>query len=279
MHNADTLQRFLFADYAVRGIFVHLNTSLQTIMQQHAYTHPITQYLAELLVANALLSADLKYKGTLTMQLHGQGSIRMLVSKCTHDLRIRGLANTASDVPAAALHADFAQGKLAVTLSADDNTQPYQSIIPINGNSIAHGIEHYFAQSEQLPTRLYIATAADCAAGLLLQQLPQPNHPDDWQHLLCLSNTLTTHELLYVETTTLLTRLFHQETITCFTPQPIAFGCSCSVKKMENSLMLLDKNEVYAELNNTPYLRITCEFCGQHHDISKDRVAQLFKLH
>ena len=275
----DQLQRFLFSDHNVRGILVHLDDSLQTIMRQHAYCVPIQQYLGQLLAANSLLSANLKFNGTLTIQLNSQGSIEMLVSKCSNDLQIRGLAKYALDVADSALQTDFSNSDLVITISHAKQTQNYQSIVPIDGQDIAQCLTNYFVQSEQLATRLYLAANETQAAGLLLQQLPDQQDADFWQHLLCLSDTLNDQELLDLPPEKILYRLFHQETIETFQPQAVTFGCSCSVEKMQDAIRTLGQAAAEAELTNKQCLHVTCEFCNQSYNFTKNDVAQLFVLH
>jgi molecular chaperone Hsp33 len=276
----DQLQRFLFSGKNIRGIFVNLQKSFTTIMQQHGYSLPIQAYLAELLTANTLLAANLKFQGTLTIQLDSQGTIEMLVSKCDDNLGIRGLAKYASDVPDEQLQTDFSNGKLVVTVTAHDQSHPYQSIVALQGNSMAQAIQSYFQQSEQLRTRLYLASDASHATGLLLQQLPS-NHPDldYWQHITCLTDTLQAAELLELNPDLLFKRFYHQEELEIFPAQAVSFACNCSLERTRDSVRVLGKEEAYATLNNKKQLYVTCDFCNQSYTFDQQDLDDLFITH
>ena len=184
--NPDTLQKFLFDAAPVRGELVRMEATWQEVLNRHAYPAPVRRLLGEMMAAAALLSANLKFNGALVMQLHGDGPVRMLVVECLSDLSMRATAKIAEDATITddatltTLVNAHGHGRFAITLDPQDKLpgqQPYQGIVPLsdeNGplESMASVLEHYMQASEQLDTRLWLASNGQVAAGMLLQKLP-----------------------------------------------------------------------------------------------------------
>lgn len=280
MSEHDTLQRFIFEDADIRGEIVHLNQSFQTIMQQHQYSQPLRQLLGEALVAATLLSATIKFEGQLTLQFQSEGMIRMLVAKCTHDFSIRGLVKTElEDIPDDSDTYFILNGHLVVTIESNKQAKPYQSIIPIQRQTISQALEHYFATSEQLATRIWLSVTKERASGMLLQLLPGKSikkREEFWEHAVKLGETLTEKELHHLPNTTILTRLYHQENIRIFDPSPIIFACTCNVARMKNAVRMLGKQETLEILTSNRYVTVTCEFCNKEYDFDKIDIEEIF---
>ena len=178
----DTTRRFLFEHEPIRGQMAVLNQSYQTIMQQHGYPKSVARFLGEALVCSMLLIGVVKLKGQITIQFQSDGAIKMLVAKCNHLGHIRGLAQWRPDALQQDLNHALGQGELVVTMLRDDALEPYQSIVPLMNQSISRALEHYFMQSEQLPTRILLSVDDNQASGLLLQQMPdQTDDNNAWQ--------------------------------------------------------------------------------------------------
>jgi molecular chaperone Hsp33 len=179
---SDSLQRFLLERSGVRGAVVQLRDSWQHALSRVEHPESVRSVLGHAIVASALLASTLKFKGTLTLQVQGQGPLELLVVQCTQALALRGIAKAK---PAAATLADFRElaggGHLAVTIEASE-TERYQGIVPLARSSLAACLEEYFHRSEQLATRLWLASDTERAAGLLLQRLPEADEAqeDDW---------------------------------------------------------------------------------------------------
>ena len=276
----DSLQRFLFEHADIRGAIVHLNTSLQTIMQQHQYPEPIQHLLSEALVTSALLCATIKFEGHLTLQFQSNGVLRLLIASCDNNFDIRGLAQFDADkLEATDPEALLGEGTLVVTLQGDDNTQLYQSIIPLNNQGIAKSLEHYFAQSEQLSTRIWLAVNEDSAAGVLLQLLPEQSSRERenfWELAVKLGETLTDGELLQLDNITLLRRLYFDQDLRLFEPKAINFLCTCTKQRMENAIQLLGQEDAETLLQERHAIEVTCEFCSQHYLFDQIDVAAIF---
>ncbi|MGV8892270.1 MAG: Hsp33 family molecular chaperone HslO [Burkholderiaceae bacterium] len=289
----DTLQKFLFENAAVRGELVELSDTWQQILVHSTYPPAVKTLLGEMLAAAALLSANLKFNGAIIMQIHGDGPVRLLVVECDADLQLRATAKLAPDVvidDAAGLqqliHA-HGKGRFAITLDPHDKLpgqQAYQGIVPLDGETVAEVIENYMLRSEQLDTKLWLAANGTVARGLLLQKLPKDggiNAPieDDletWHRAVALGTTLQRDELLTTDISTLMHRLFWEETIRVFTPRQPRFHCTCSREKVGNMLKMLGQDEITDALQEQGELEINCDFCGQHYAFDKVDCAQLF---
>lgn len=282
MNNKDIIQRFLFENANVRGEIVRLEQSFQTIVEQHQYPPIIRQLLGQFLVVASLLSAIIKFKGRLTIQFQSKGRLKLLLAQCNNDFHLRGLAQWEENLTEEDILAELKTGTLIISMNPDATGQRYQGVVAWQGNSIAQSIEGYFKDSEQLPTRLWLAINETTAAGLLLQVMPknaeQPYLLDqDWEHLTYLSDTLTSDELLTLSNETLLYRLFSQEQVRLFESAPVIFSCECSVKRSEDAILLLGKEEAEQELQDNQVMTVTCEFCNKKYTFDRIDVANIFK--
>ncbi|MES2204698.1 MAG: Hsp33 family molecular chaperone HslO [Pseudomonadota bacterium] len=276
--NKDFLQGFLFDHSDVRGKIVRLNNSIHTIMEQHDYPPVIRSILGELLVASVLLSSSLKYEGQMTLQFQSESGLKMLVAKCNHRFEIRGLAQWDTSANIDELKDAFFTGQLVITLENTRDNQRYQSVVEINHQTIAEAIETYFKQSEQLPTKIILGDDAKHFAGLLVQKMPSHNtdQVDFWQHVEILTSTLKPEELIKWDNQRLLKNLFVEETIRLYDEESVSFKCTCSQEKAENTLRLLGKQEALATFSTNKTLVITCDYCNNHIEFSKQAVEQLF---
>ena len=277
MIEQDILRRFLFEDLGVRGEWVNLTASWQEAkahQQDNAVTQPL---LGQALVAVVMLSAIIKFKGSMILQAQGDGDIKSLVAQATDERKIRGLVRSTDGVSAGTLETMFGQGCLVLTVDTGGAT-PYQGIVPLQGANLATALETYFVQSEQLNTRLWLFANEYHAAGLLLQELPVHSASKaDWQHLEVLANTLTEQELLTLDCETLLYRLFHQEKVRLFDAEAIAFQCSCSQQRIARTLRAMGKDELDSILRERDNIEVVCEFCSQHYQFDKVDVAVLLQ--
>jgi len=294
----DTLQKFIFDNAAVRGELVEISDTWREIQARHGYPKAVRAVLGEMVAAGALLSANLKFNGSIVMQIHGDGPVRLLVVECDADLRMRATAKLAPNVEIgddASLSELFnvnGNGRFVITLDPADKVpgqQPYQGVVPLDGDSMATVIENYMLRSEQMDTRLWLAADDGVARGLLLQKLPrhsgketQPKQATEaedletWNRAAMLGQTLKREELLSTDITTLMHRLFWEETIRVFDPLQPTFHCSCNREKVGNMLKMLGREEVESALVELGELGINCDFCGKHYSFDKVDCAQLF---
>ena len=273
---ADSLHRFLFEAFPVRGELVRLDATWREVLSRYDYPPAVRALLGETLCAAALLAATIKFSGHLTIQLHSDGAINLLVVQCTSELQLRGLARWEGDgeLPAPELLGD---GRLVITIEPDDGGERYQGIVPATGGSIAAIIEEYFERSEQLLTRLWLSAGDDSAAGLLLQRLPQETgDADAWNRIRHLTETVTPDELLLLPVQALLHRLFHEESVRLFESWPVSFRCGCSRERIESVIRGLGLEEARAILEEQGAIHVACEFCNRSYKLDAVDVAGLF---
>ncbi len=277
MHDGDTLQRFLFEDSHVRGLFVHLNASYTAVSDRYNYPAIVQQQLGEALAASTLLGATIKFGGSLIMQLQSSGPIQLLVAQCNNERHIRGLARWQDEELSADMANPFGQGRLVITLDSSASDERYQGIVGIEGGRLNQAIETYFTQSEQLQTRLWLAADGQQAVGMLLQHMPgsEPD-PDLWDRIEALGATLTPNEMLTLPTQTILHRLFHEEDLRLFDAEPVSFRCSCSRDKIATVLRTLGSTEAQEILNEQGKISVDCDFCNQHYHFDSIDVEQIF---
>jgi len=282
--DSDCLQRFHFEDSHVRGDIVRLDASLDEILGQHFYPAAITALLGEALAASVLLGSTIKFAGSLSLQARSDGPVSILFAECTHERRIRGYARVADGAVAEGLGELLRQGTLAITITPDDG-QRYQGIVPLDAPLLSACLEHYFAQSEQLPSAIWLACDGKRAAGLMLQALPAsaggqeaPTQALRWEHLQQLANTVTEVELLDEPFETLLYHLFHQEGVRVQPPQSVAFGCRCSRQRAIAALESLGAAEVQSILAEQGNALIHCEFCQQEYRFEATDLEPLFAV-
>lgn len=289
----DTLQKFMFNAEPVRGELVEISETWKQVLARRDYPLPVKTVLGEMLAAAALLSANLKFEGVIVMQIHGDGPVRLLVVECDSDLQLRATAKVKEgeqvddDARLPQLVNVHGHGRFVITLDPKDKLpgqQPYQGIVPLDGDSVAIVIENYMLRSEQLDTKLWLAADSQVSRGLLLQRLPreggivaaQSDEGDAWNRAVALGSTLGHEELLSTDINTLLHRLFWEETIRVFEPQHPRFLCACTREKVGSMLKMLGREEVDAALADLESLEIDCDFCGQHYAFDKVDCAHLF---
>jgi molecular chaperone Hsp33 len=289
VHDGDTLQRFLFERFPVRGYLVHLDASWRALTEHHAYPLPVRDALGEAAAATMLLGATLKFEGMLTLQMQGPGPLHLLVVQATHRHALRGVARFRGEVHGPGLAALSGGGQLTVTVESQDRSSRYQGIVPLTGSRLADCFEDYFARSEQLPTRLWLVVTETRAAGLLLQRLPSgasasaeeiehsaSEGDEDWNRVLHLAATLTDVELATLAGPELLRRLFHEEDVRLFEPGPVFFQCKCSRERVDGILRSLGAAEVEGILAERGSVEVRCEFCNRLWQYDAVDAARLF---
>jgi molecular chaperone Hsp33 len=269
----DRLQRFLFDDTQVRGEIAQLETTYQDVLVRHDYPEPIQRLLGELLAACALLTATIKLHGTLSIELRGQGPLSLLMAESNPGIgeksqRLRGIARYDDEALAAlddlSLVSLTGEGRVMITLEPHGG-QRYQGIVALDKPTIAGCLEDYFERSEQLPTRLWLASDAQRAAGLLIQKLPQeanPKDPNAWERINHLADTITGAELTKLDAKSVLYRLFHEEQARLFEPAPVMFACTCSRERFGRALHQLGPEELRSVLAEQGQIETQCHFCN-----------------
>jgi molecular chaperone Hsp33 len=275
----DSLQRFLFEGAPVRGELVHLDATWRAVLERHDYPAPMRLVLGEMMAAAALLSATLKFDGSLILQIQGSGAARLIVVEITSEQTMRATAKWDGELDALSFREMVGDGRFVITIAPREAAQQtYQGIVALEGASVAQVLEHYMSASEQLETRLWLAADAAHAAGLMLQRLPGESggDPDTWNRAVKLSETVTGKELLDLPAREIIRRLFHQEDIRVFDARPVSFRCSCSRERVVNMLRLLGRDEVRSILHERGRVEVNCEFCNRHYELDSVDAEQIF---
>ena len=289
----------MFDGGGARAHLVQLDRSWLEVACKHDTSPDVMRLLGEMRCASILLSASLKYEGSVILQIHGDGPVRLAVAECNAKLGFRStikMSETLEPAPGADWKALVNQnnlGRFSVVLDPKiDNQHPYQGIVPLHEAGVAQALESYMQRSEQLPTRLWLACNGERAAGLLLQKMPHQGgtnkksdaqseaateaSDDDWERLITLAQTVTAEELLSVEAETLLHRLFWQEAPKLLEDKPVQFSCSCSRARVGRMLKTLGAEEVESILAEQGQVDVHCDFCNAAYHFDAVDCAALF---
>ncbi len=249
------VRRFLLEDLDIRGAVVRLDDVWRALQTGRDYPAEVARLLGEMSAVSALIAANLKQNGRLTFQIQGHGPVRLLVVDCNEALNLRGFAGLDEDVPlpvGAGVANLIGDGILQLTLDVAGMEQPYRSLVPLDGDSIAATFEHYLVQSEQQPAGLWLACNGRAAAGLFLQKLPGADIRDEdgWSRVHQLAQTVRPDELLELPAEILLGRLFAEENVRLFDPRSVTHDFPPDRDKVIGMLRSLGEAEVrriYAE--------------------------------
>ncbi|MBN8748497.1 33 kDa chaperonin [Xylophilus ampelinus] len=311
------LHTFLFDGLPVRGMVVRLDQAWQEVLARRAsnthtgaYPQPVAELLGEMTAAATLMQANIKFKGSLILQIFGDGPVKVAVAEAQPDLGVRTTASVVGEIAADAGLPELVnvnnKGRCAITLDPKDRLpgqQPYQGVVPLFGDrgeklgKLSDVLQHYMLQSEQLDTTLVLAADDKVAAGLLIQRLPvtgegnlaggtaRANEDDiglneDYNRIATLAASLTREELLTLDVETILRRLFWEEKLLRFEPRSGMLGphfaCTCSRERVTNMLRGLGRDEAESILAERGNIEVGCDFCGKQYRFDPVDAAQIF---
>lgn len=316
------LHKFLFEGLPVRGMIVRLTDAWQEILARRAsntatgaYPAPVAELLGEMTAAAALMQANIKFKGSLILQIFGDGPVKVAVAEAKPDLSLRSTATVTREVvPDARLPQMVnlnGRGRCAITLEPAERVpgqQTYQGVVPLAGENgkplvqLNEVLQHYMLQSEQLDTTLVLAADDKVAAGLLIQRLPTKGvanlegtqesavqgisledrigQNEDYNRISILASSLTKGELLELDVDTILRRLFWEEKLLRFEPQTGMLGprfrCTCSRDRVAGMIRSLGVQEAEEILAERGDIEVGCDFCGKQYRFDAVDAAQIF---
>lgn len=300
---ADVCQPFILSGGAFRGRLVRLTAAATQILAAHKDPEPVSLLLAEAMAAAVALASGLKYKGVFTLQVQGKGPVHTLVSDVTSDGDLRGCtkfepAEVAAEMAKARTGGSLPHllgpgAHLSFTVDQGPDTERYQGIVELSGETLADAIHHYFRQSEQLESALKIvasqANGTWTAAALLIQRMPEAGGvpianreeaDDAWRTAVILMSSVKDAELLDVTLTPerLLHRLFATMDVAAAKPRPVAAKCRCSRERSERILASFPVEEVksYAEDGK---IHMTCEFCRADYVFLESDIEAIAEKH
>ncbi|SOC08724.1 molecular chaperone Hsp33 [Rhodobacter sp. JA431] len=303
----DTVLPFQLDRADVRGRIARLDGVLEDVLRQHDYPALVEGLVAEVALLTALIGQTMKLRWKLSLQVRGKGPVRILATDYYAPAeegapaRMRAWASYDAErlnENAADPFAEIGEGYLAVLIDQGEGTLPYQGMTPLDGGSLAHCAETYFAQSEQLPTRFQLAFGRSTepgqgehwrAGGVMLQMMPASpvaaregsgeggllRHSDilsgaadeDWTRANVLLDTVEEMELTgpSVGLTNLLVRLFNEEEPRIFDAQKVEFGCTCSEDRVRTSLSIYSAKDIRHMTTAEGTVTADCQFCGAHY--------------
>lgn len=275
----DHIQRFLFDDLDIRGAHVQLGECWQAILDGRDYPARAAALLGEMTAITALIGGNLKQAARITFQLRGDGKLPMIVVDCSADLNIRGYASVDGELTGdEALDKLLGNGRLLMTLDIDGAAQPFQSYVPITGDSMADVFGHYLEQSEQQPAWLMLVADGKQASGLFLQKLPgaDARDADGWDRITQLAQTLKREELSSLDTETILTRLFHEETVRVFEPRAVTHDFPPDREKIATMLRSLGRDEIERILAEHGEVAVHDDLSNNSYRFSIEEARELF---
>ena len=277
----DATRRFVVGSGSVRGEYVRLEDSWRELLARRRYEPPVVSLLGQCLAASALFTSTLKMlqdDGRLTLQIQGGRPVSLLIAECRADLTLRAMARVepGSQIGAGGgLRALASGASFALTIEPGGDYDSYQSFVPIEADALAEALNAYMRQSEQIETRFVLAANDRVAAGLIVQKVPalggkaiRDTDADLWNRIETLTGSLTREELLDLDDTEVLHRLFHQEEVRLHTARPVAFVCRCSKERVGGVLKVLGREEIQGLLADRRTIDVDCDFCGQHYSFS-----------
>jgi len=282
----DRVRRFVLERFPIRGHAVRMSRAWLDLREHQDYPPAVQQMLGDAVGAVVLLAATLKFDGTLTLQLQGQGLVKLLVAQCTHDFKVRAMARHDPIGDTAGFRSLAGEGQIVVTVEANDRASSYQGVVPITGDSLAECLEAYFVQSEQLPTRVLLASTPGVISGMLVQRVPgeggkkmsiDPAELESaWMKADLAMEALTPPELLADDIETRLVRMFGADEVRVFTGHAVVHECRCSRERVGTMLRSLGAEEIRSVIEEQGAVTVTCEFCQRPYKFDAIDVEQLF---
>ncbi len=285
----DYSARFVIETHPVHGRLVRLGETLDQILKSHDYPDVIANLLGEACVLATIVGASLKFEGRLILQAQGDGAVRYVVADYDTRGGLRGFCRYDEDAVAQLVAENegkfvslgaqslLGKGTFIMTLDAENHAERYQGITPIEGESLALCAEHYFAQSEQVPTHIKLAVSHEPgpdgkrwrAAGAMIQAIAgdetRGDTKESFQHIRALFETLGEEELTDFELPAdrLLYRLFHEDGVRLSALKGVFKLCRCSQERVEGLVQSFSAEEQREMLEDDGKVHITCEYCSK----------------
>ncbi len=283
----DFILPFKVGDHAIRGRVVRLGAQIDRILSRHPFNDAVKQLLGETAALTALMGSSLKFDGRFILQIQGDGPASMLVSDYATGGKLRAMASVSNEIADESAFRELLgeKGHMGVTIDQGPDMERYQGVTPLEGDTLSGSAVAYFNQSEQIPTAVKLAVgrisipgeAAQWRAGGIMAQfvpgeggdrdrgeavLQAPEDRDAWERAEAFLQTTQNDELLdpNISAQTLLYRLFHEDGVRVFDPQPVNAVCSCNSGKISAVLARYSKSEL-ADMVEDGFIRVTCEFC------------------
>ncbi len=291
----DFVSAFQIEGEPVRGRIARMGAVVHDILTRHDYPEPVANLLGEACALAALVGASLKFEGRLILQAQGDGPVSYVVADYDTEGALRGYCRYDAD-RVAEVSTGFSlpgaktllgKGAFVMTLDQGPDSERYQGVTPIEGETLALCAEHYFAQSEQTPTRVRLAVgqvrdagaARWRAGGVILQNIAEDDARgetrDAWETAQAYFETLGEDELIdpALPAERLLYRLFHETGVRMFEPRALRAFCRCSEERIRGVLRSFPVEERAEMVEADGKIRVTCEYCSRVYELTPEMVA------
>lgn len=275
----NAVQRFLFKELNIRGQHIQLQQSWQEMIKDRHYPAAIIKLLGELTAMSVLMANGMKHEGRITLQVQGSGPITLLVVDVTHDLKVRGMAKTNKEITTeSTLDELLGDGQILMTLENTQTQHHFQSYVPREGETVAEAFETFLSQSEQLPSKVWLAANEHSLGGVMIQKMPETDGHDidGWERILHITTTVQDDELTSLPAEALLHRLFHEELLELFEAEEVVYECPKDEERVHNMLKSLGEEEVRKIIEEQGQIVIHNEMCNFHMRFNKEDIDALF---
>lgn len=284
MPDKDSRYRFVLEKTNVRGVVVNLHETWREVLSRADYPPNVRRVLGHAMAAMPLLASTIKFEGKLTLQARGSGPVGLLVVQADASGGQRGLAHWQAEPPVSPLSQIFGDATLTIQIESGKRGEVYQGIVEAAGDSLEEALGQYFENSEQLPTRLILHCNDQQAAGMLIQQLPASGREasaddaeEDWNRVSLMAGTVGASELMDSNITELLLKVFSEDEVRLFDPEPLRFDCRCSRARTAGLIEGLGREEAQDILAEQGQIEITCEFCNSKQVFDSIDVDTIFR--
>lgn len=284
-------QRFFIENCPIRGEVTHIEHVLQTILAQRDYPQAIQILLGEMLNATALLASTLKIKGRISLQIQAAGTFKWAMAECDHLGQLRASADFEADPRffhaenSSTIFNTLVNPVLFINIEPEFGER-YQGIVPIEHDTLAGCLMQYYDLSAQIPTKIVLASTAKSSGGLLIQLLPRNNEEEQqrvdedlWPRLTLLTETLKPEELIELEATEILYRLYNEEDVRLPEVEVLSFGCTCSKERCAHALIQIGVEAVRETLEFQNPITMDCQFCSTQYSFTAEEAFGLFGKH
>lgn len=290
----DLVAAFQIEGWPLRGRIVRLGASIDEVLTRHDYPEPVANLLGEACALAALVGSSLKFEGRLIVQAQGDGPVSLVVADYDTTGGLRGycsfdaerLAEVSGGFARPGARTLLGGGVFIMTIDQGPDTDRYQGITAIEGETLALCAEQYFAQSEQTPTRVRLSVGqADTgegmswrAGGILIQNVASDeargSTEDVWERAQALFATTGEDELIdpTLPGETLLYRLFHEDGVRLFEPRPLRAFCRCSPERVASVVRSFSDEERTAMREPDGKIHVTCEYCSRTYELEPETI-------
>ena len=291
----DLVAAFQIEGWPVRGRIVRLSKVVDDILTRHAYPEPVANLLGEACALAALVGSSLKFEGKLIVQAQGDGPVAYVVADYDTAGSLRGycrfdperVAEASQGFARPGAQSLLGKGVFIMTIDQGPELDRHQGITAVEGETLALCAEHYFAQSEQVPTRIRLAVGQiDTgegptwrAVGAMIQNVAEDDARgatrDAWERADALFSTTADDELIDPEVPSerLLFRLFHEDGVRLFSPKQLKAFCRCTEQRILDMLRSFPpEDRVDMVEQDTGKIRVTCEYCSRVYVVEPEAV-------